>query len=262
LIGDWIFGQKNKLLPVKAACRAFARLLLRDPAGVRLRGAAQVIWADALVLGESLRALAAGFRCGAGLAAGFPAGGLRSPSSGRRFVLHFVGHLRAGGTLEGLPADLKLLARVDCPDGRVALTEAGWRFALAENPVLDGGVERLSSPLGDGEADVLLRHVRDCVRREASAFESILEAVEAGDDTPSRLDAILRASRTARPPGTSPDRFLVTQRAGAVSRMVDLGLLARLRSGRLVRYAATERGRQWRRRLDTSLSERAGSSIA
>jgi hypothetical protein len=256
--GDWIFGQKNKLLPVKAACRAFARLLLQDPAGVRLRGAAQVIWADALLLGERLRALAAESRGRVDLSAGFPVEGSRSASSGRRFVQHFVGHLRSGGALMGLPADLKLLARVEGTDGRVGLTETGWRFALAENPVLDGGVEHLSFPLGDEEAEILLRHVRESVPREASAFQTILEAVEHGHDTPVRLDAALREGPPARAATASSDRLLLTQRTGAVSRMADLGLLARIRTGRLVRYAITARGRQWRRRFETSLAARAG----
>lgn len=76
---------------------------------------------------------------------------------------------------------------------------------------------------------------------EASAFQAILEAVEQGHDAPLRLDAALRKSRP--PESGSFEWFSTTQRAGAVSRMEDLGLLVRFRQGRFMRYAITPRGK-------------------
>ena len=237
-VDRWLFGQYNRLLPAKAAIRALANIVRTegpvDPEGVTAR-----IAEDAALLGERLRLKderAMRSRDEA-LMTAFPAIGPGSAKSLLRFASQFVVSTNSNGQLSGLPADLKLLNRIRGRHSPISLTEAGWRLAYLVNPAIDGAGDTRFS---DEETEFLLSHIAHSVPAEAFAYRTLIAAIESGSHTPERLDEALEPLRSTNRPKEPTKSFLMSQRSGAISRMSDLGLIARKRDGVRVEYVVTE----------------------
>src|SRR5262249_38290471 len=124
---------------------------------------------------------------------------------------------------------------------QILLTEAGWHFAAMSNPILDDGRDGRQAKFSDEEVEFLVGHIRDRVPAEAFAYKLIFEAIENGARTPEKLDDALEEYLPKRKDKPFTRAFLTTQRAGVVSRMIDLGLLQRVRDGINVTYAVTRK---------------------
>ena len=250
-IRDMIFGQKNRLLTLKATCRGVANLSTDGAAP--LADARQRISEAAAEFGERLRHLdeERNHDRDEAFATAFP-GAKRSESRKSvadtkqkamdRFANQFVGYLDREDRLQGLPADYALLGRLNDDSERIALSDAGWEFATIPNELMDlddAGAPKLTS----NEQSFLRQHVLASVPREADAFRAILGAIEAGGDSPSNLDAELRRLLVSDDDEEITDAFLTTQRSGAVARAIDLGLIVRRRSGLHVTYEVTSVGK-------------------
>lgn len=243
----WLFGQYNKLLPVKAACRALWNLLRSRPAGIALTEAASRISDAARGLGDYLQVMDALYqpRREGSLSAAFPTSSIDSDGSRLRFANQFVAQSRQD-RLEGLPAGLKLVTLDPAKPPRLWLTKAGADFALLDNPVLDAKDPPPDRKFSDPETRFLLSHILQSVPREVSAYTAIMDAVEGGSNGPEEVDAFLRERFGLKMESDISRTFLATQRTGAISRMIDLGLLVRIRKGLNVRYHATTAGLRFR----------------
>lgn len=236
----WIFGQYNRLLPAKASCRALANLL-QEGRGIEATGAAKKIAAEATELGNYLRILDR--RQGHGrdemFCIAFP--GDVDPDKGRlRYANQFVVSVDRNGQLSGLLVDLKLINQVSAREPRISLTDAGWRFALLPNPLLDAiDDDHVRDRFTAEERNFLLDHIAASVPRERHAYLTILAAIAGGHDTPDAISAVMKELEQA--PQES-DSLLATQRSGAISRMSDLALLSRDREGIRVRYRISPDG--------------------
>jgi hypothetical protein len=247
-VDQWIFGQHNKLLPVKATCRALANLLLRDPThyeGVPLSKAASEIAGEAVLLGDLLHQSDRELKIYRDdvLAFAFPrSDSANSDKSRLRFASQFVASLTNHGVLTGLPVDLKLVNKDDSRSPKLLLTEAGWKFAQMSNPVLDGKIDRNSKKFSDEEVEFFVDHIKTHVPAESFAIRAVLNAIASGANTPDALDDALQQFLPQRQDKPFTRAFLTTQRAGVISRLSDLGLLRRIRDGIKVVYAVTETG--------------------
>lgn len=244
-IDRWLFGQFNRLLPGKASCRALSNLLLDDQVDSSLTELAGAIARDASLLGDVLatRDRNSGIARDEALATAFPtSGGPNSERGVLRYSNQFVVSVNSNGQLSGLLVGLKLINRVGGPKSPVSLTEAGWGFARLPNPILDAGEDGHNGKFSDDEIQLMLKHIRDSVPAESFAYKKILEAIESGHKSPDSLDAALASLKSKDDASKS---FLASQRSGAVSRMSDLGLVERVRSGVRVEYAATDVGRHF-----------------
>jgi hypothetical protein len=245
-IDRWIFGQHNKLLPLKASVRALAVLLNADSAGVPLSRAASDIAGEAETLGAFLRRVdeSHGFIRDEALATAFPSDSADVNKSRLRYANQFVGSINKHGQLRGLPTDLKLVNSRGTREPKLALTEPGWYFAKLQNPILDGSpgaTERLSA----AERDFLTKHVQTNVPVEDFAIRAVLRALREDASSPEELDRALASylpPRTERPVSQA---FLSTQRAGVISRMGDLGLVERIRDGLRVTYKVSDSGSRY-----------------
>jgi hypothetical protein len=239
--GDWIWGQINKVLPMKFAARLLANEIVTREGLPSLRGFTNEAAAEARALGLSLRRVdqTEKRRPGHKLSTGFPTSD-KVEKAERRFRSQFIAYVRDDRGLSGALPELMFANVVEQRgDTRIGLTEAGVAFATLPNPVLD---ERdFSHSLSEEEADFYLDHIRRTVPWEASAFALILSII--GEGTNGRME-INNAVRDRLQVEWSP-KEVNTQRAGAMARMFDLRLLARERRGRRVRYAATDRGVAW-----------------
>jgi hypothetical protein len=236
---EWIFGQYNKLLPVKVNCRLIANLLHQSPSGVSMQAVVGAVQQDMPALREWLSQYDAqhSLERESALATAFPT---KETKSLLRYSNQFVLNVNKGGVASGLPVDLGLLQCLDAKGTRVSLTGAGLHLALLQNPVLDPP-QRPDQRLSKQERGFLLTHIRASVPREHSAYVTLIRAMESGADNPSALDEVLRRDVV----GGISDPYLSNLRAGAISRMSELGLIARRRQGTRVTYIVTPDGREY-----------------
>jgi hypothetical protein len=252
-VDRWIFGQHNKLLPAKANVRALANLLRSESSqgGLSLERASTEIAAAAVGLGDLLRHLDASSQrsrddsFGVAFPSSDPA---NSDKSRLRYGSQFVGAISKEGRMTGLLIDLKLINHDRYKSPRIQLTEQGWRLAELPNPILDGPQREASDRFSPDESELLIAHIASSVPAEHFAYKATLSAITDGYDTPESLDAALKKYLPDRKDKPFTDAFLTTQRAGVISRMADLGLVARTRTGPNVTYVATARGKQFTER--------------
>jgi len=241
-IDRWIFGQYNRLLPVKASCRALAHLLMDSPGGVPLEKSAIDIAGDAAKLGDFLakhdddNELIRDAR----ISTAFPTTDRREKGE-MRYANQFVASVNKQGQVSGLLIDLKFISHTSEKHPNIQLTEQGWKFAMMRNPVLEQEQSEPTQKLFDQEIQYLITHITHYVPVEAFAYRAIIKAIGEGSTTPKQLDKALKPYASGN---DVTDAFLSTQRSGAISRMTDLGLIKRVREGVRVEYYATEKGRE------------------
>lgn len=249
---DWIFGQMNKLLPAKTSCRALANLMRQNPRGVHIDTAVREIGGPAAELGAYLRDQDAlhGRKRDDAFALAFPSDLRGADKSRLRFVNQFVACASKNADLHGLLYDLKLIQPADEEPLVLLLTEAGWRFAMMPNPVLDDPSGDANSRLTNDEQELLVRHIRESVPRESSAYFAVIHGILEAHSTPDRLDEFLSKTRLDKSRERKAKRsFISTQRSGAVSRMEDLGLVRRDRKGTRMFYTVTDRGQFFKEQI-------------
>ena len=247
----WLFGQFNKFLPVKATCRALLNLLLENPAGIPVTEATNKISYAACGLGDYLKALddRAQARREDAFSAAFPSSTIEGGGESRlRFGNQFVASMRRD-QLSGFPAALKLAAIDTAKDPRLSLTKAGADFALLQNPILDTAWTPATRRLTLEEIEFLLAHIIRSVPEETSAYFAILDAIQSGANNPDAVDKYLRQRFDLPTEQAITKTFLTTQRTGAISRLADLGLIAREKEGLRVTYLLTEVGRSFHGQL-------------
>jgi len=241
----WLFGQYNRLLPAKASCRALAHFLKTSPSGVPLRVAAPFIAEKAAILGDFLASHDVQHEIGRddALSTAFPSIGDNGEKGRLRYANQFVASANSNGQLSGLLIDLKVINYSRRRDPLLQLTEIGWRFATSRNPILDGEQETPTQRFSSEEITFLCKHIANSVPAEDFAYRVILAALADGANTPGTVDAALQ--RHVPQDRDLSKSFLASQRSGAISRMSDLELVARIRHGVRVSYAITARGQQY-----------------
>lgn len=247
----WLFGQQNRLLPLKVN----ARLLLAQLAAFKIQPLLSEV-ADE-VSAHATEATAALQRIDQQrdhkkedlLATGLPAPD--SDKSKQRYADQFIASENSAGELSGMLIDWKL-ATVERKKGKTYLypTPACAEFADLSNPLLDvTTIPAVIAKFSEDELNWMLRHLAEYVHIESFAFAILLKGIQAGANDPTSLDAHLRASGALADNKRTSDEFVSTQRAGALSRMADLDLIRRIRNGVRISYAATPRGEAWLKEL-------------
>lgn len=243
-IDRWIFGQYNKLLPAKASCRALMHLVTAHPDGVPLEEAAPRISEAAAVLGDYLADMDSRHEVARdnALATAFPHSGPDAEKSRIRYANQFVGSVNSHGVLSGLLSDYRLAVLAPGPGNRLIPTRPAADFSRLANPVFDSPGTICAPKFSPEEAAFLLEHIRAHVPVEAFAFKTLIQAIADGATTPDKLDEALRVHVPTETDRSLSPSFLTSQRSGALSRMADLGLIARERKGVRVRYTITPEG--------------------
>ncbi|KMP10272.1 hypothetical protein UR09_06815, partial [Candidatus Nitromaritima sp. SCGC AAA799-A02] len=94
-------------------------------------------------------------------------------------------------------------------------------------------------------SNINVPHIMESVPRETSAYKEILKIISSGGKNPDDLNRALREHFFKGAETKFSDAFLSTQRSGAISRMVDLGLIRRIRAGVKVRYSIPKSGKEF-----------------
>lgn len=246
MLDQWLFGQYNKLLPLKANCRAISHLTTKHKNGVPLEEGGQIAKA-AMLLRDYLADHDARHKISRddAFATAFPHNGSGAEKSCARYINQFIGSINSQGVLSGLLWDYHLVGLVPEKVTRLLLTEEGVKLARLSNPILDGCQTEPSQKFSSEEITFLLDHIRSYVPVEKFAFQALIQAIADGANTPQKLDEVLlRLVPTDSTRSLSPS-FLTSQRSGALSRMADLDLIIRVRDGVKVSYVLTDRGQSF-----------------
>jgi len=234
---ECLWGQYNRIFPIKITLRVLANLLKENEKielNILQSRAVQIAREIGLVLRKEDKKNRRKY--GDMLSSALPVG-RNVIKTEKRFISHFVGYCTRAGRIEGAPGALKLLNLFEENDGscRVGITQSGLGFAAIPNPILDE--ENYNRTLSKEESSFYIKTVFDNLKREADLTLAVLNAVQGNKSSPSDLNnAITHFSR-----GWS-QAMINTIRAGAISRLQELGLLCRQRKGTRVIYSLTEFG--------------------
>ncbi len=236
---DCLWGQYNRLFPVKITLRVLANIL-KDNESIELNLLHKQAVEAAREVGLMLKKedKKSGRKYGEMLASALPTGRNINKTE-KRFINHFVGYYTRAGRIEGAPGALKLLNIFENEENKqyVGITEAGLKFAVMKNPILDD--LNFKKSLSEEESSFYIKHTFQNLSRERQLNILILNAMNNGKPSPSDLNKeILPLSR-----GWS-EAMINTIRAGAISRLNELGLITRLRRGVDVTYSLTQYGKE------------------
>jgi hypothetical protein len=179
------------------------------------------------------------------LSTGFPIGS-EIEKSFSRFWTQFIGYVRSDGELTGALFELQFAEAVSNQQGDyvIALNPQGAEFAALSNPVID--MQSFENSLSEEEKQFYLRHIEKFVSGEVFAFFLTLSLISDGTNRREDLDEqILRKAD----PEKWTRSLASTQRGGTISRLYELDLLEKVKSGNAVVYRVSEQGQLWLERI-------------
>jgi len=235
-----LWGQYNRIFPVKLALRALANSLKGNGPYIPLDQFQEKAASLARRIGFELRDVdkAKSRSRGEKLSTGLPVGE-NAFKSKARFKNQFIGYIDRTGHLVGSPAKLRFVSLVNDGEAKIGVTKLGLDFAKLRNPVIDE--DRTSeSALSDEEIEFYLHHVFAHVSDEAKTMLLILKSIEKGDNRPEKMTEVVSSLN-----GNWTNAQANTVRSGLISRMHELGLISRKKLGvREVAYELASRGKR------------------
>jgi hypothetical protein len=225
-----IFGQVNRLLPIKIACRWLATAAATEGKWPRFDAISEQLADDAATVGSLLETWDAESERKRDelLATGLPRRG--NAASKDRFLSQNLARVTRGGEIYPATICQYQLARFD--DSVIALTEQGLAFAEIENPIVDKRDAKTAVTLAPEESEFLSRQILEWVPAERDDMRLVLRAVKGGKMKPSELTEALRAQF----PADWTDSVFQTHVSGLVARLGELRLMKRVWQGRNVTY--------------------------
>jgi len=223
----WVWGQVNRIFPLKFSLRVLANLLKQNKTGViTLKMFKDIAASNARIFGQKLMAIEKmkQSKRAERISPGLPIGeeGFKSEA---RFKSHFLVTVRMTDdnrpVLDGALAKY-MFANIEGVDKeeKIGITKAGLEFAQLENPILDKN--EYDFTLSEAEIDYYLRHVAEHVQGEYKAIKLIISIIKKGTNRREDInEALIKYC-----PEWSP-AIRNTQRAGLMSRMFELKLLER-----------------------------------
>lgn len=227
----------NRIFPIKVSLRVLLNILESNPANdgyVDLISVQEAAVEEARKVGHILSKMDKSYHRlhGEKLSAGLPSG-TKDPARDR-FKLNFVGSINSKNRLGGAPAILHFIniTRDQKGQSQIGITKSGFEFATIENPVLDK--EDYTRTLSEEESNFYLKHISEKLPKEYSISVNILKAISDGHNTPNELtDVTLKTKSDLKKDEAQ------TIRASLISRLFELGLLTRKRTGLNVTYFLT-----------------------
>jgi len=225
-----LWGQVNRLFPLKFACRWLVSANLGRSVWEAYEVISDRLAEDAASIGSLLEQvdIAHGRKRDELLATGLPR--LGHLASRDRFLSQFIA--RTTRALEIYPGAICQYALATFDGDHLAITDKGLALAKLHSSVLDGDFTRATSTLSDDERSFFVHQVMDYVPGELRDLSAVLRAVVKDQATP---DALTRAVRSSLPPEWT-DIMVRTHVSGLIARLTEMAVLRRKWEGRNVRY--------------------------
>ncbi len=237
--GLLLWGQYYRFLPVKVGLRALANFTVRELSEFTdyRRAATEAAVEFGKLLSRADRKKLRPFS--ERLAVSFPDSSLKSQL---RYMNQFLAYMRPSDRrLDGFAAVMGWVA-VNDEDGilKVGLTQSGLKFTQLDNPAIDLAEDRpLSEPEIGAIIDQLAANLPDEILHVREGLKSIDQGMANPESMSERLRQFYAKYQEAYPWSS---KVVDTMRAGLVSRMYELGLVARSRRTRRATYTVTEAG--------------------
>lgn len=236
----WLWGQTNKILPIKIGLRILYSLIGNNQ------------WLDLEEYRNKASDIAAGFgtnlrkyedakgklRDGR-LSTGMP--DEKEFKSKLRYKGQFLAYIRKDGKFDGAMPFLRFVNLNKDEKGRIfiGLTEPGLDFAKLDNPAID--YDNYEDSFSIEEINFYLDHVSRYVRGEKEAIMWLLNKVSQGFNNIESINDEL--SKELSVAWKEPSSAVInTQRAGLMSRVFEIGLIEKEKRGVSVTYAVSQRG--------------------
>ncbi|HKM83822.1 MAG TPA: hypothetical protein VJY15_23060 [Candidatus Acidoferrum sp.] len=232
--GERIFGQVNRLFPMKLICRWVGAAAVAGEQWPKLSDATELLANDAALLGSALEKvdISKNRRRESMLATGLPRRG--NLQSRDRFLSQFVARITRAGRI--YPGALFHYGLACLQHEKLVLTQPGREIARIENPILDAPLESAALALSDSERSFFLRQVSTHSDAEWRDFKTVLSAIGHGSSTPNLL---LKGVRSSFPVEWTEIAYR-THISGILARVCDLGLVTRNWDGKRVEYDLTD----------------------
>jgi len=242
LVGTILWGQFYRFLPIKPALRVLARSSTTELPILSAFKEKACLVAEAFgtILRESDRVR--GKKLGEKLSTSFPES---VPKSRRRYQDQYLAYVRPSDRrLDGMCARLKFINIVSQGDElRIGITPAGLEYASLPNPIVDG-IEGATAPLTRNESLLLIGHIASKLPEELRHMHAMVALIGQGVGTRERLNEKMGEYYASYydHEGTWTAALVNTMRAGVQSRLFELGLVERSKTGRGVSYTLSDFG--------------------
>lgn len=238
---SWLWGQINKILPIKIGLRVLYAFL----------GSEQ--WMDLEEYSEKAAEIAAAFGTiirddenkkgktrDEKISAGLP--DEKEFKSKVRYKTQFLAYIRKDGRLEGALTFLRFvnLKQDEKNNIVIGLTEPGLNFAKLDNSVINN-FSSFKNSLTNEEIDFYLDHISRNVIGEHNAILWVLDKISKGINNIEALNKVLKKDMWSIW-GNPTDAIVNTQRSGLMARMLELSLLDKKKEGIRVEYTVSYLG--------------------
>ena len=237
----WLWGQINKIFPVKIAVRILQKNL-GDKQSIELNEFLETATKEASEIGNTIRAYEKKQNKNRGekISAGLPGQGDEKSQS--RYKFQFLVYQRKDDLLDGAMSILRF-CNLERKNGKIyiGLTEGGAKFSAAINPVFDEG--NLDESLSDEEIECYLNHVEKYVRSEFVAINWMLQKIGEGINERGLLNQ--KINEEFGNVWNTSEAVINTQRSGLIARMFELKLIEKEKNGIYVTYSLSEKAKRF-----------------
>lgn len=234
----WIWGQINKIFPVKLGLRVLQKNL-GQKRSMDLNEFLETAAYEVAEIGNIIREYEKknNKERNEKISAGLPQSS--DEKSQTRYKFQFLAYQRKDDLLDGAMAILKF-CNLEKKNGKtfIGLTDAGAKFSNELNPVLDKG--DLDNSLSDQEIEFYLNHIKKHIINEANAIKWLLTKINSGINERNKLNQELRKDYGSK--WNATEVVINTQRSGLTARVFELGLLEKEKHGIYVSYKITDAG--------------------
>lgn len=238
-----LWGQYNKLLPIKLALRVLMNRLNTKDGFVPLSSFQDAAADIAREIGLRLIKYESEIERphGEKFSAGLPVGKDEFKTK-LRFKNQFIGYMNKNDLIEGAIGALSFInmKKDSKGDTLIGLTEQGLQFASITNPILDNNSEKANNVLSNEEINFYLKHIKTYLPSEAEITQFVINNIYQGINKPDALTTKIKEWNT-----NWSDDVANTMRSGIISRLFDLRLIQKEKEGLFVTYHLTKEGEQY-----------------
>lgn len=235
----FIWGQYNKIFPVKFSLRYLAKMQSEIPNNpILLTNFQNECSIAATKMKQHLLRNDKKYDriWGENFSAGFPDLDPDKKSQSR-FIHHFIGYANSQGDTIGSLGDYGFAIVIK---DKIYFTPSGIQFAELNNPILDEdpmGEQLLSSE----EREFLIGYLKNQLPRDWDGIMKIIKWISQGSNTPDSLNGKIKSLDVE---GKWTDKMVNTMRTGFLGRMYDMDLVYREKKGNKSVYFATDAGKR------------------
>ena len=231
---DWLWGQVNRIFPIKVALRVLLKMQNDCSDYINLNEFLKEAPQVAKDFGKELAKIddQKSRKRGERVSIALPIGEHEDKAISR-YKNHFLAFIRhKDNALDGALARLKFInmKKISENDFLIGLTKEGLEFAKLNNPIIDDNLYS-NVTLSEEEKLFYLKHIKKNVPEELNPIKTIINLISTGYTEVKKIDNEIMKIKT-----NWTEKTVITYRAGALGRLLELGLVEKIKKGVNVTY--------------------------